>query len=170
MKSIQQKSWASGIGLGLLIVLVTGLVYGQVDRWNELNSRCMQLVSSGRPADAIPVGKEALDVAKKTFGTEHVNYGMSLNNLAWAYALSGRYSDAEPLFKKSISVLEKAQSPELVRSLINLANMYAAQSKYVEAEDTSSRALEVITKSYGPDSTNTAAARISPSPYLYKRW
>jgi tetratricopeptide (TPR) repeat protein len=118
----------------------------------------MQLVSSGRPADAVPVGKEALDVAKKTFGTEHANYGLSLNNLAWAYSLSGSYSEAEQLFKKSISNLEKLQIPELALPLSNLASMYATQRRFVEAESVSSRSLEVISKSYGPDSTNTAAA------------
>lgn len=158
MKLGKQGSWIQRIWLGLLIVLLAGSVDGQVDKWNQLNAQLMQLVSSGRPSDAVPVAKEALDVAKKTFGTEDANYGLSLNNLAWVYSLSGNYSQAEPLFKKSISVLEKLQTPELARPLSNLASMYATQTKYVEAEAAASQALDIVSKSYGPDSANTAAA------------
>jgi tetratricopeptide (TPR) repeat protein len=158
MKLKNPKGLVYGGWVGILIIVIAGSVYGQVDRWNQLNSQIMQLVSSGRAADAVPLGKEALDVARQTFGTEDLNYGMALNNLAWAYSLSGKYSDAEPLFKKSISLLEKLQTPQLSLPLGNLANMYAAQSRFVEAEAVASRSLEVITKYFGSDSANAAAA------------
>lgn len=133
-------------------------VYGQVDRWNDLTSAMMQKLSSGGSPEAISLGKQALDVAKKTFGTQHVNYGLSLNNLGWAYLMSQKYSDAEPLFRQSADVLERIGSPEESRPLGNLVNLYSVQSKFVEAEASASRALTVISKTYGAESANAASA------------
>src|ERR1700730_14172847 len=94
------------IAFGCGYLAITTFSPAQQDRWNELTAQVNQLYTAGKAADAIPVAKQAVAVAKSTFGTDHVNYGLSLNNLAFAYATVGQYSEAGPLFTKSIAVFE----------------------------------------------------------------
>jgi tetratricopeptide (TPR) repeat protein len=142
----------------LAILLIGGQALAQADRWNELTAQVTQLYASGKASDAVPLAKEAVEVAKKTFGAEHPNYGISLNNLALAQAALGQYSDADSEFKKSIAVLEKCQCGELARPLGNLATMLSAQSKYSDAQTVATRAVDVTQQYYGAQSANTAMA------------
>jgi tetratricopeptide (TPR) repeat protein len=147
------------IRAALAILLISGQALAQADRWNELTAQVNQLYASGKASDAIPLAKEAVEVAKKTFGAEHPNYGLSLNNLALAQAAIGKYSDADSEFKKSIAVLEKCQCGELARPLTNLATMRAAQSNYSDAQTVATRAVDVTQQYYGAQSANTAMAQ-----------
>lgn len=148
------------LALGTLAsLLIGGHVVAQADRWNELTAQVNQLYSAGKASEAIPLAKEAAEVAKKTFGAEHPNYGLSLNNLALAHAALGQYSDAASEFNKSIAVLEKCQCGELARPLGNLTAMRIAQANYSDAETVATRAVDVTQQYYGAKSANTAMAQ-----------
>lgn len=147
------------IRAALAILLIGGQALAQADRWNELTAQVTQLYASGKASDAVPLAKEAAEVARKTFGAEHPNYGLSLNNLALAHAALGQYSDADSEFKKSIAVLEKCQCGELARPLGNRAAMLAAQANYSDAQTVATRAVDVTQQYYGAQSANTAMAQ-----------
>lgn len=143
----------------LAILMISGQAMAQADRWNELTAQVNQLYASGKAPEAVPLAKEAVEVARKTFGAEHLNYGLSLNNLALVHAALGQYSEADSEFKKSIAVLEKCQCGELARPLGNLAAMRAAQANYSEAQTVATRAVDVTQQYYGAKSANTAIAQ-----------
>ena len=143
----------------LAILLISGQALAQADRWNELTAQVNQLYASGKASDAVPLAKQAVEVARKTFGAEHPNYGLSLNNLALVHAALGQYSDADSEFKKSIAVLEKCQCGELARPLTNLAAMRSAQANYSDAQTVATRAVDVTQQYYGAQSANTAMAQ-----------
>ncbi len=96
-------------------------------KWEELNAQVNILYEQGKYPEAVPKALEALRVAEATFGSEHDNVGISLNNLASLYKEQGKYAEAEPLYKRSLAIAEKALGPEhpnVATSLNNLAELY----------------------------------------------
>jgi tetratricopeptide (TPR) repeat protein len=147
------------VRVSIAILVISGQALAQADRWNALTAQVNQLYASGKASDAVPLAKEAVEVARKTFGAEHPNYGLSLNNLALCHAALAQYSDADSEFKKSIAVLEKCKCGELARPLENLAAMRTAQANYSDAQTVATRAVDVTQQYYGAQSANTAIAQ-----------
>ncbi|MHC9538936.1 MAG: tetratricopeptide repeat protein [Vulcanimicrobiota bacterium] len=105
------------------------------------------------------IARQALEVAEKTFGPEHLCTSTSLNNLAELYRLQGRYSDAEPLYQRALAIREKTFGPNhqyTATSLNNLAELYHFQCRNSEAEALYRRALEIDEKTLGPEHCSTA--------------
>jgi len=65
--------------------------YAQEALWKELNAKVVTLYQQGRYAEAAKVAKEALKVAEATFGPDHLDVGVSLNNLALLYEAQGKW-------------------------------------------------------------------------------
>jgi tetratricopeptide (TPR) repeat protein len=104
-----------------------------------------------------------------TFGLEHPNVALSLNNLAALYRKQGRYVEAELLFKRSLAIREKAlglDHPAVAESLNSLAALYKEQGRYAEAEPLYKRALAILEKTIGPVATslNNRSAPLPPPP------
>ena len=109
----------------------------QEARWKELNAQVDQLYQKGKYAEAIPLAQESVRVAEATFGPEHPNVAIWLNNLALLYKLQGRYGDAESLYRRALAIYEKALGPDhqfVAAALNNLAVLYDKQSRYGDAE------------------------------------
>ena len=133
----------------------------QESRWNELNAQALQLYEQGKYTEAIPVEREALDVAEATFGEEHSTVAASAYLLATLYDKQGRYTEAEPLYKRAITIYKKSLGPDhpnVATVLNNLARLYKEQGRYAEAEPLYKRALDIREKSLGPDHPTVAAS------------
>ena len=145
----------------LLAALLPSPAYAQEKLWKELNTKLRTLYQQGRYAEAAKVAKEALKVAEATFGPDHPDVGVSLNNLALMYKAQGKYAEAEPLYKRALVIKEKALGPthpQVATSLNNLAVLYEAQGKYAEAEPLYRRALSIAEKELGPTHPQVAAS------------
>lgn len=158
----------SGIRIVLIAMLAitSSSVAAQQDRWNDLTQRAGQLVAQGRLVEALPVAQEALSVAEKTFGTTHLNYGLSQNGLGYILMLMGNLDAAETQLLAAKNTIQSAVGPDnsnMLISLGNLAQLYytrasASQSDpmimqqhLVKAEGFGRSALAVGEKNFGPD-------------------
>ena len=119
----------------LLTVLVASFTspaytYTQKELWEHLDTKTHILYKRGQYTEAVNVAKEVLKVAEDTFGSEHPNVALSLNNLAVLYRAQGKYAEAEPLLKRALEIYEKAfgsDNLDVATSLNNLAGLYRAQ-------------------------------------------
>jgi len=134
--------------LTVSLTVVLGLSFGstalgQEARWRALYNQTMELYQQGKYREAIPVAKELLKVAERTFGPDHQGVVLSLNYLAEVYLAQGKYVQAEPLFKRSPAIREKdlgADHPRVATGLNNLAALYEKMVMYDEAKKLLERA------------------------------
>ncbi len=76
--------------------------------WNQLNDRLIELYNNGQYREAIPIGKEARQLAADIWGPTHPNVATSCNNLAGLYETQNRLAEAEPLYLEAIDIVRKA--------------------------------------------------------------
>jgi len=148
------------------VVLMTFLVtsftlpaYAQENLWHELIGKANTLHQQRRYPEAESVYEEALKVAEDTFGSDHPNVAISLNNLAGLYISKGNYAEIEPLYERALEIVEKAHGPDhpdVAISLKNLAELYYNQGRYAEAEPLYKRSLKILEKVLGPDHPEVA--------------
>ena len=107
----------------LLISFFAIPAWAQKDLYEKLNSQIATHFKKREYATAIPVAKQALDVAEKTFGKNHPYVSASLNNLALLYMAQNNYKEAEPLYERSLKIVENVggkKHPQIVPILENL--------------------------------------------------
>jgi tetratricopeptide (TPR) repeat protein len=141
----------------LAMVVATVPAAGQVDRWNDLSQRSAQLVAQGRPAEALPIARQALSVAESTFGKTHGNYGMSQNAVGYILMLMGNLDDAEAQLLAAKRTIESAAGPNNVNLLYPLGNL--AQLYYGRAN--ASQANLSLMRQYLEKSESYAVAALS---------
>jgi len=149
----------TAMSLVLLLLLLATPLAAQEARWKELNGHAVQLYRQGKYSEAISAAEEAVKIAEDTFGPEHPNTLISLNNLGTLYKLQGRYADAEPLFKRILASKEKALGPESIEvaaAMNNLGIVYYEQGRYAQAEPLYQQALAIKQKALGPESADVA--------------
>ena len=110
----------------LIVILAASFTLpanAQKDLYNKLNKKLATLYQDDRTEEAIEVAKEALEVAKKTFGEKHPYVSASLNNIALLYISEGKYEKAEVLYEKSLKIAEAhlgKDNPKLASILENM--------------------------------------------------
>src|SRR4051812_35936579 len=109
--------------------------------------------------EAEPLMRRALAIDEKSFGAEHPNVAMHLNNLAVFLQATNRLSEAEPLIRRALAIDEKSFGPEhpnVTVSLNNLAQFLQTTTRLSEAEPLIRRALAIDEKSFGPEHPNVS--------------
>ena len=112
-------------------------------------------------AEAEPLMRRALSIDEKSFGPEHPNVAIRLNNLAQLLQDTNRLAEAEPLMRRALAIDEKSLGPEhpnVARDLNNLAQLLQATNRLAEAEPLMRRALAIDEKSLGPEHPSVAIA------------
>jgi tetratricopeptide (TPR) repeat protein len=160
------------------VVLMTFLVtsftlpaYTQENLWHELIGKANTLQQQRQYPEAESVYEEALKVAEDTFGSDHLNVAISLNNLAGLYISKGNYAEIEPLYKRALEIVEKAHGPDhpdVAISLKNLAELYYNQGRYAEAEPLYKSSLKILEKVLGLDHPEVAIM-LEHMAELYKK-
>lgn len=127
--------------------------------WSVLNAQVIDLYEQGDYSGAEAVGKEALDLAELTFGTEHLSVATSLNNLAMVYTATERYGSAETLYKRSLNIREKEYGKnhlEVARVIYNLSLAYKAKGDFDKALPLINDVLRIRTEKMGAEDLNLA--------------
>jgi tetratricopeptide (TPR) repeat protein len=110
---------------------------------------------------AEPLMRRALAIDEKTYGPDHPNVAIHLNNLAQLLQATNRLAEAEPLMRRALAIDEKSYGPDhpdVARDLNNLARLLQDTNRLAESEPLMRRALAIDERSYGPDHPNVASA------------
>jgi tetratricopeptide (TPR) repeat protein len=147
--------FAFGLGFGLI-----SNARAQQNTWDELNAQVDSLYGQGKFAEAVPVAKQLVEFAEKSFGADAPNVASSLNKLAVIYEEVGNLSDAEPLYQRSLRIRERVglDNPDIAASLNNLGALYADQGKYAEAQPLYERALAIREKALDANNPDLATS------------
>ena len=95
---------------------------------DAIQKQFSDLYAAGNYAAALVEAQKAEALVKARFGVNHVNYGVTLYNLALVYDAQGKYADAEDLNKRALAIREKAlgaNHPNVAITLNNLAIVYS---------------------------------------------
>jgi len=109
--------------MAMLLILLPMAGQAQEALLENLYSQVFELYDQGRYSEAADIAKEALKVAEDTFGEDHPNVAISLNNLAYLYDCQGNHAQSGPLYRRALGILEKAVGPEHFRIALVLRNM-----------------------------------------------
>ncbi|MEW5803644.1 MAG: tetratricopeptide repeat protein [bacterium] len=111
-------------------------------RYDELSDRIIVLFQQGQYPEAEKLAKEAVTIAKETFGPNHAKTAASLDTLAMIFCSQRNYEQAEPLYKETLAIMEKVsgpESPDLAHVLENMAGFYRTVGNEEEAERLTAR-------------------------------
>lgn len=122
--------------------------------WIRLNQEIDNLTQQGEYGRAIPVAKEALELAQRNAGPDHPDVANSLSALAEIYSAQGDYTLAVQHHGRALAIREQihgSDHPDVATSLNYLAELYAALGDYIQAEALNKRALAIQESTLGPD-------------------
>jgi tetratricopeptide (TPR) repeat protein len=81
--------------------------------------------------------RRALAISERSFGSDHPNVAISLNNLAGLLRATNRLAQAEPLYRRALAIDEKSfgsDHPNVATDLNNLAGLLGNTNRLGEAE------------------------------------
>ena len=146
------------LALGLWILACSASL-AEDDDPNALNQQVNQLIEQGKYQEAIPTAERAVEVAKRTRGSEDPETAEALNNFGLLFKKTGDYAKAEPLYQEALRIRQKVLGPEhpdTAEILNNLALLYQAMGEYAKAEPLLQEALRIWQKILGPEHSDTA--------------
>ncbi len=126
-----------------------------------MNKLGLYLYTKGLYSEADPLMRSALKIDEASFGPNHPDVAIDLNNLAELLQTTNRYPEAEPLYRRALKIDEASFGPDhpnVARDLNNLAELLRAINRLSEAEPIYRRALKIDETSFGPDHPNVARA------------
>jgi tetratricopeptide (TPR) repeat protein len=132
--------------MAMVLILLPMAGQAQEALLEDLVSQVFELYGQGRYSEATGIAKEAVGVAEETFGQDHPNVAISLNNLAYLYDCQGEYAQSGPLYKRALAILEKVLGPDHFRVgqvLSNMAERCRKMGKKDEAERLEARAAKI---------------------------
>ena len=100
-------------------------------------------------AEAEPLLRRVLAIGEKSFGPDHPNVAVRLNNLAQLLQSTNRLDEAEPLMRRVISISETSLGPDhpnIATALNNLAMLLQNTNRLVEAEPLTRRVVDIFEK------------------------
>jgi len=93
--------------------------------------------------------RRALEIDERSYGPEHPDVAIDLNNLAQLLQATNRLAEAERLMRRALEIDERSNGPEHPKVAIrlnNLAQLLNATNRLAEAEPLMRRALEILLK------------------------
>ena len=135
--------------------------------WNDsvreaygLNLMGLYLYDAAKFPEAQDLFMQALAIQERALGPDHLDVGISLNNLVLLYDAQGQYAAAEPLVQRAMAIRERALGPDhpaVAATLHCQADLYRAQKCYAEAGLLYQRALAIQERAFGPNHPDVAA-------------
>jgi tetratricopeptide (TPR) repeat protein len=126
----------------IVILLFTSASCTKRNAYDELNDRIIVLFQQGQYSEAEKLAKEAVTMARDTFGPGHSKVAGALDTLAMVFSSQGKYDQAEPLYRQALTILESRLGPEhpdLAPVLENMAGLYRTIGNKEEAEKFTAR-------------------------------
>jgi tetratricopeptide (TPR) repeat protein len=117
------------------------------------------LFAKARYTEAEPLFRRALAIDEASFGPDHPNVALHLNNLASLLRATNHLGEAEPLYRRALAIDEASYGlhhSNVAACLNNLAGLLEATNRLGEAEPLYRRALAIAEASYGPRHSNVA--------------
>ncbi len=124
-----------------------------------LNQVGVLWMTKARHAQAEPLYRRALAIDEQSFGSEHPNVAIRLNNLAQLLQATNRLDEAEPLMRRALVIDEQSfgsEHPNVARDLNNLAQLLQDTNRLDEAEPLIRRALAIDEQSVGGEHPKVA--------------
>lgn len=112
-----------------------------------------------RYAEVESLLRRALAMDETSFGHDHPNVAVPLNNLAVVLMSMNRTAEAEPLYRRALRIAEDrlgAEHPEVATRLNNLAELFRTTNRLAEAEPLYRRALAIDERNFGPSHPSIA--------------
>jgi tetratricopeptide (TPR) repeat protein len=107
------------------------------------------LQATNRLEEAEPMMRRALAIGEKSYGPEHPDVAIRLNNLAALLKETNRLAEAEPLMERALAIDEKSYGPEhpdVAGDLNNLAQLLKDTNRLEEAEPLMRRVVVIVLK------------------------
>lgn len=126
--------------------------------WEALISQSKGCLEEENYPKALALGEQALVMAEKLYGPEHINTAASLFNLAEIHRISGNYYNSEPHYYNALRIGERMLGREHVHvaaCYYGLAEIMMARGEYQLAENYAEQALAIFEKTNGPDNVET---------------
>jgi serine/threonine protein kinase/tetratricopeptide (TPR) repeat protein len=143
---------------GLAIYRHNGPNVGSENR----NYLALLLERKGKYAEAVPLLREAVEIDRRTIGTDTPEYAISSHNLASVLIDLGDLSGAESRLRETLVIRRKVlgnDHPDLFYSLNNLAFVLLNEGNWKEAEPFAREALALNLRVLGKDHPQVAGAR-----------
>ncbi len=113
----------------------------------------------GRFRSAEPLMRRALAIVERSYGPDHPDVAIRLNNLAQLLQATDRLDEAEPLMRQALAIDERSYGPDhpdVAIDLNNLATLLQATDRLDEAEPLMRQALAIDERSLGTDHPDVA--------------
>jgi tetratricopeptide (TPR) repeat protein/tRNA A-37 threonylcarbamoyl transferase component Bud32 len=114
-----------------------------------------------RPAEALELHRQALEMRERIWGPEHPSLALNLNNVAIELLALGKREEAVATWRRSLALLEAtrpANHPSFAAPLTNLASVQRSLGQLDDARRNLERALAIFEQSKGKDHPHTASA------------
>ncbi len=105
--------------------------------------------------------ERAVEISRKTFGTESSKTLSTTSHLGRLAYLQGKYVEAEKLFVSTLATQRRvlgAEHPDTLFTMTGLASVYAAEGKSAQAEALYDQALQIRLRVLGPEHPDTLAS------------
>ncbi|MBX7211307.1 MAG: tetratricopeptide repeat protein [Verrucomicrobiaceae bacterium] len=112
-------------------------------------------------SQAEPLYRRSLALDDASFGKDHPEVAIDLNNLAELLRVTNRHAEAEPLMRRALGIDETSfgkEHPKVAIRLNNLAQLLQDTNRHAEAEPLMRRVVDIFEKSLGKDHPNVAAS------------
>ena len=144
--------------IGLLSFWLARSVQAEQARFDQLNSKAVQLYGEGKYDEAVTAGEEALKLAEETLPPGDKDLIVVLENLAASYVGAKKPDQAKATYERILTLKDQdpATSPaSKARTLYSLGIVAIDQTNWPAAEDCFKRCLEIHEKASGPDHNDT---------------
>ena len=126
----------------------------------DFEAQAFTLEDQGKPRDAEPLLRKALDIRRKTFGEKDRRTAGGYASLALNLDTQSRDTEAEALFRKALAIQRAVlgdKHPDVGMTLNNLASCLDDQGRHAAAEPLLRKALAIARASAGESGLATAA-------------
>lgn len=128
-------------------------VFAQVgNERQDLDHRVVELIRTGKKAEAAVVAQQAVEQAEKQLGSEHPDLAQRLDNLAFTFRIQEKFAEAELPVRRALEMREHIfgkDDPDICQSLTNLAVLFEAQNRLSEVEPILLRGLNIRERAFG---------------------
>ncbi len=128
-----------------------------------------ELEQAGLFEEAAEAWRQLLSYSEATFGPDHIETAIIINNLAHLYYRMALFGKAESLYKRSLAIREKVlglNHPSTAIAVNNLAQLYQRQGLFAQAELLYKRSLAIREDAMGDEDPATATA-LNNLAFLY---
>jgi tetratricopeptide (TPR) repeat protein len=126
--------------------------------WDDLLSQSKDYLEEENYQKALHIGEQALIMAEKLYGPDHINTAASLFNLAEIHRMRGNYNNSELHYYGALRIRERIlgrEHPRVAAGFYGLAEIMMARGEYQLAKNHAEQALAIFEKTNGPDNIET---------------